>query len=89
MAITKSAKKSHKRSLVLRARNLVFKLAMKKAIKDVKKAVAEKKEAGDVMDLLRVAYSAIDKAKKRNIIHKNNAARKKSRLNNTVKVAYA
>ncbi len=64
-------------------------MAMKKAIKDVKKAIAEKKDAGDVMELLRVAYSAIDKAKKRNIIHKNNAARKKSRLNTMAKVASA
>ena len=30
--------------------------------------------------LIQFAYSAIDKAKKKNIIHKNNAARKKSRL---------
>jgi len=37
MAITKSAKKSHKRSIVLRARNFEFKLAMKKAIKELKK----------------------------------------------------
>ena len=30
--------------------------------------------------LLSTAYSTIDKAKKKHIIHKNNAARKKSRL---------
>ncbi|MDP2670170.1 MAG: 30S ribosomal protein S20 [bacterium] len=30
--------------------------------------------------MLQAAYQAIDKAARRNIVHKNNAARKKSRL---------
>jgi ribosomal protein S20 len=41
MAITASAKKAIKRSRFLRERNLTFKIAMKKAIKAVKKSVAE------------------------------------------------
>ncbi len=51
---------------------------MKKAIKAVKKA----SESSDwnKQELLLLAYSAIDKAQRRNIIHKKNAARKKSRL---------
>jgi len=49
MAILKSAKKANKRSIVLRARNLDFKLAMKKAIKDLRKAVAEKKDHTTLM----------------------------------------
>jgi ribosomal protein S20 len=49
MAIIKSAKKAHKRSLVLRQRNLDFKIAMKKAIKDLKKGVEEKKDAKTLM----------------------------------------
>jgi ribosomal protein S20 len=39
MAITASAKKAIKRSRFLRERNLVFKTAMKKAIKAYRKAV--------------------------------------------------
>ena len=78
MAITASAKKAIKRSLFLRKRNDQFKLVMKKAIKAVKKA----SESSDwnKQELLLLAYSAIDKAQRRNIIHKKNAARKKSRL---------
>lgn len=63
----------------LRERNLVFKLSMKKAIKEVKKAIAswEKKW---VTKLVQEAYSAIDKAQKRNLLHKNTAARRKSQI---------
>ena len=34
---------------------------------------------------LRQAYSLIDKAVKKNVLHKNNGANKKSRINNLVK----
>ena len=85
MAITKSAKKSHKRSLVLRQRNLDFKIAMKKAIRDLKKGVEEKEDAKTLMWLLSAAFSQIDKAKSRHIIHRKNADRKKHRLNKMVK----
>ena len=36
---------------------------------------------------LNKAYSLIDKAVKKNVLHKNNGAHKKSRLNNIVKNA--
>lgn len=39
MPLIKSAKKAHARSIVLKARNLVFKNAMKLAIKNLRKAV--------------------------------------------------
>jgi len=89
MAITKSAKKSHKRSLVLRQRNLDFKIAMKKAIRDLKKGVEEKKDAKTLMSLMSVAFSKIDKASQRYIIHRKNADRKKHRLNKMVKAVAA
>jgi small subunit ribosomal protein S20 len=80
MAITASAKKAIKRSRFLRARNLIFKESMKKSIKLFKKSVLSN-ESNDVVQANLVdAYSAIDKAARKNIIHKNNAARKKSRL---------
>jgi len=87
MAITAAAKKAIKRSRFLRERNLTFKIAMKKAIKAVKKSVSEWAKASEMMPLLQKAYSTIDKAQQKNILHKNNAARKKSRLNNMVKLA--
>ena len=80
MAITASAKKAWKRSLFLRERNMTFKIAMKRAIKAVRKGVAEKMKPTELSPLLTQAYSAIDKAARRNIVHKKNAARKKSRL---------
>ena len=80
MAITSSAKKAIKRSTFLRGVNLEYKVAMKKAIKAVRKAVSDKLPASEISALLVVAASTIDKAAKKNIIHKNNAARKKSRL---------
>ena len=85
MAITKAAKKSNKRSLKLRDRNLVFKKDMKVAIKMLKKTVASWDKSAIDSNLQKV-YSSIDRAAKRNIIHKNNASRKKSRL---TKLAYS
>jgi len=80
MAIIKSAKKASRRSIVLRERNLVFKLAMKKDIKTFKKALDAWEDKEKLANLLSVAYSSIDKCKRRNILHKKTASRKKSRL---------
>ncbi len=84
MAITASAKKANKRSIKLRQVNLNFKMAMRKAIKSLRKAAEEKKDSSTLLGLYKAACSAIDKAKRKNIIHKNNAARKKSRLSKLV-----
>lgn len=52
---------------------------MKNLIKEIRKfALGNKKE--EAMKLLPKLYEAIDKAAKRGLIKKNNAARKKSRL---------
>jgi small subunit ribosomal protein S20 len=80
MPITSSAKKALKRDLVLTERNAYFKIAMKRAIKALRKGVASKVEKTELQQLLVQAYQAIDKAARRNIVHTNNAARKKSRL---------
>ena len=44
---------------------------------------AENKEL--INNTLNQAYSLIDKAVKKNVLHKNNGANKKSRINNLVK----
>ncbi|UFX83532.1 30S ribosomal protein S20 [Candidatus Absconditicoccus praedator] len=80
MAIKKSAIKAYKRSEKLRERNLYFKRAMKFSIKTFTKAVKAGKDSSEIQDLFDRAYSSIDKAAKRNIIHKNKAAREKSKL---------
>jgi len=85
MPITKSAKKALKRSRFLRARNLQFKIPMKKAIKAVRKGVAEGLKKDKISSLVVEAYSKIDRAAKRNIVHHKAAARLKSRLTSLVK----
>lgn len=52
----------------------------KEARKAVKDAVAAKEDKKTIKTLLDKAYKAIDKAAKRNIIHKKTAARNKSKL---------
>ncbi len=86
MAITSSAKKalrvSRRRQLVNKRR----KEAMVDVVKNVKKFVAQKQPA-QAAKLLAAAYQAIDKSVKVNIINKNAAARKKSRLAALIKMA--
>ena len=79
----KSSIKSMKVDAKRRERNIFEKTRMKKAQKLVLAAVA----AGDKAEaekLLPAAYKAIDQAAANNTIHKNVAARKKSKL--TLKV---
>jgi len=80
MPLIQSAKKAHARSLVLKARNLIFKNAMKLAIKNLRKAVMSGASNDELQTMYVGTVSAIDKAKRKNIVHANNAARKKSRL---------
>jgi len=83
MPITKSAKKAVRGSLRKKAYNDQWKRKMKELIKKVEKlAKTSKKEAEKI---LSSAFQVIDKATKRGIIKKNNAARKKSHLSRLVK----
>jgi len=79
MPITKSAKKALRQNKRRRQRNLRQLNAMREIIKKIKNLVAENKKE-EALKLLPSAYKAIDKAAKNNIIPKNTAARKKSRL---------
>jgi len=75
MPIIKSAKKKLRQDKKRTARNETYKKNYKEAVK----AVLEKK-GKDVKKTLKKAYSKIDKAAKKGIIHKNKAARLKSRV---------
>ena len=55
------------------------KSALKTYVKKVRVAAASA-EAGSAVEALKVAVSALDKAVERKIIHKNQAARRKSRI---------
>ncbi len=84
MPITTSAKKALRVSDRKRVFNLRRKTALDTSIKAVKKLVAAGDKAG-AEKLLPAAYQAIDKAAKRGLIKKNNAARKKSQVAAMVK----
>jgi len=78
MPITKSAIKAAKQAKKREARNKSLKTKMKTFIKKV--LVLSKDNVDEAKKVLPKAYSVIDTASKKNIIHPNNAARKKSQL---------
>lgn len=88
MATHKSALKRHRQSLKRRARNRVVIGSVRRAIKRTRTAV----EAGDIetaREALAVAISRLDRAAEKGVMHKNTAARKKSRLTRLVNKAAA
>jgi small subunit ribosomal protein S20 len=78
MPITQSAKKAIRGSLRKKAVNDARKRAMKEIIKKVEKSA--KTDKGSALKMLPSAFAIIDKASKKGVIKKNNAARKKARL---------
>ena len=84
MPIIKSAIKRAKQTKVRTARNLGTKRTMRTEIKAVETAVTAGKGKEAAEALVR-AQSALDTAVKKNLIHKNRAARKKSQLSALVK----
>ncbi len=84
MPITRGAKKTLRGDAKKRVFNMRRSSAMKSVVKDIKKAVGEG-NSKKASELVPAAYKAIDKAKKRGIIKKNTAARKKSRLTAFIK----
>ena len=79
MPITKSAKKSLRQSIKHRENNLKTKDVVRESVKVVRRLVKAGKKT-EAAEALGKAMSALDKAVKKNVIHKNNAARRKSRL---------
>lgn len=84
MANTAQAKKRARQAEAHRARNTAQRSAMRTQIKKVLKAV-EGKDKPAAAQALREAAAVIDRAAKKGLIHKNNAARHKSRLNERVR----
>ncbi|HJN62342.1 MAG TPA: 30S ribosomal protein S20 [Candidatus Parcubacteria bacterium] len=79
MPITKSAKKSLRKDIKRRTRNIVYKNKIKNLLKEVKNLVVQKK-IKEAEKLLPQLYKILDKATKVGVIKKNNASRNKSRL---------
>ncbi len=76
MANLKSSKKDIRRSEKKRAHQQGIKTALKTFVKKVKKATTSE----DAKVALVVAVKALDKAAQNGAIHKNQAARRKSRV---------
>lgn len=83
MANHKSAVKRAKQNEARRLRNRMRKTRMKNVIKDVQEAISSN-STELVMERLRQAVSTIDRTAGKGVIHKNNAARKISRLTRRV-----
>lgn len=78
MANIKSAEKRNRQRLKAEAANRIVRGSTRTAIKKARVAIA----AGDpnAAELVRAAESALDRAATKNVIHANNASRRKSRL---------
>ena len=74
----KSAIKRVKVSKVKTLNNVMRKSALKTTIKKAKEAIENKDSLS--LEILKRAASTIDKAASKNILHKNTAARRKSKL---------
>lgn len=79
MANIKSAEKRWRQNIKRRARNRMVRSATRTYVRDARLAI----EDGDVQEsaeAVREAISALDRAVSKGVIHRNNAARRKSRL---------
>jgi small subunit ribosomal protein S20 len=88
MPQTKSAKKRLRQSLQRRAANRAGRSKLKTLVKKVRAAVAAG-NAEAIQTALRVAQKNLDQAAAKGLIHRNAAARIKSRLCQHVKKAAA
>ncbi|HXI85132.1 MAG TPA: 30S ribosomal protein S20 [Verrucomicrobiae bacterium] len=88
MANTRSAAKQARASLRRAAQNKSIKSRLHTLERKFLAAVAAKK-AEDANAVYRLLTSALDKAAKTKVIHRNNASRKKSRLSAHLRVAVA
>lgn len=79
MPITSSAKKALRQNARRREGNLLKKDTYKKAVKEFRKFVAEKK-IEEARKHLVIVYKSLDKAAKTGVIKKNKSSRLKSRL---------
>jgi len=79
MPIIKSEIKSLRQNKKRRARNLTYLRKIRLLFKEENKLINEGKSE-DAKSLLPKIYKALDKAAKENVIKKNNASRRKSRI---------
>lgn len=79
MPNTKSAARAMRNSRRRNVINTRTKFKVKSAVKETRTLISAG-EAKEAADSLKKAMSALDKAVKKDVLHKNTASRKKSRL---------
>ncbi len=79
MANTKSAKKRAEKSAAQRIKNRTMRSRMRTAVKKLRAAVASGDEK-KTQELLPITIKVVDSSAQKGIIHRNTAARTKSRL---------
>ena len=84
MANIKSARKRARQAGGRRARNVSQHTAARSAIKDVRKAIATGDKKAAAAALVK-SQSVIDRVAAKGIVHRNAAARQKSRLAHAIK----
>jgi small subunit ribosomal protein S20 len=80
LANTRSALKRIRSSEKKRQRNRVFRSSARTYVKKARKLIIEQGRNEESEAAVRQAVSALDRAAQKGVIHKNNAARRKSRL---------
>ena len=88
MANIKSAKKRAKQTVVRNARNTAQRSQLRTAVKKVLKAL-DSNDAAGAEAAFAVAQPILDRFSSRGLIHKNKAARHKSRLTARIKALKA
>lgn len=88
MANIKSAKKRARQTVVRNARNSAQRSRLRTAVKNVVKAL-DANDLASAQAAFAVAQPIIDRFSARNLIHKNKAARHKSRLTARIKALQA
>ncbi len=88
MANSAQARKRARQAIVRRAHNMSLRSELRTAIKKVRKAVAAGDKAA-AQSVFKESQSVIDSIADKKIIHKNAAARHKSRLSAAIKALAA
>lgn len=85
MAHTLQARKRIRQNVRRAERNAPYRTRAAHAVRDAREAIED--GADDAAELVREAQSSLDRAARRNIIHRNSASRTKSRLSKALKAA--
>ena len=84
MANIKSARKRARQAVGRRSRNVSLQTSARSAIKDVKKAIAAGDKKAAAAALVK-SQAVIDRVAAKGVLHRNAAARHKSRLAHAIK----